>query len=333
MTAALTVLFLEISGSFVEPGGVIMCRSNIKAFHQLPENSSDVIFYGSSLSWRSIDPLQLYEDYGIGSYNYGANFQNLNTTALFFYDSIRTQKPKIAVFNLYKPDGISINAPVTSEIYYTREIPGFSYKWKYLWSALGPHPLRYLVYMMPVFLYKDRWHLLKSSGYNDNYPPEELLQTMGFFNARYCRESQPVTVPDPSEMNQEPLPDQAAEILDGIVKTCREQGILPLFMIIPNGEENAYADAARDYAEQNGCAYLNMYDYLEEIGIDPDKDYADEIHLNVNGAKKLTSFLGEYLSENYDLQDMRLTQDNPWAGKAGNVVKRVKAFPPVAKFW
>ena len=43
----------------------------IKTFHELPENSIDVIAYGSSHTWKGLNTMKMYEDYGIGAYNYG----------------------------------------------------------------------------------------------------------------------------------------------------------------------------------------------------------------------------------------------------------------------
>ena len=333
MAAVLTVLCLEIAGALLEPSSVIMCRANTRAFHRLPENSCDVIFYGSSISWRSIDPVQLYEDYGIGAYNYGANFQNLNTTALFFYDSIRTQKPKVAVFDLFRINRLTYRIPTNAEVYCTREIPGFSRKLEYLWAALGPHPLRYAIYMTPVFLFRDYWKDFRIVGYNAYHPPEDFLNTMGYCNPEYYEGKKTVTIPDPSQTEQKSLQDNTKTLLDEIIQTCREQGIEPLFITIPNGDGFACDDAMREYAEEKGCPFLNLYSYMEEIGLDTENDFVDEVHMNVNGAAKLTAFLGDYLSEHYDLQDMKLSQDNLWEGKEGSRIVPVHGLLPPARIW
>ena len=45
--------------------------------------------------------------------------------------------------------------------------------------------------------------------------------------------------------------------------------------------------------------------------INYETDFRDESHLNYSGAKKATSYMGQYLMENYDLPDKRGT-DNSW---------------------
>ena len=56
---------------------------------------------------------------------------------------------------------------------------------------------------------------------------------------------------------------------------------------------------------EKGIPFLNMNYYLDEIGIDGDTDFGTSRHLSVNGARKATMFLGNYLKENYELVDHR----------------------------
>ena len=67
----------------------------IKTFHSMPENSIEVIAYGSSHAWKGLETMEMYREYGIGAYNYGCNWQHINTTSLFIHDSLRTQSPKV----------------------------------------------------------------------------------------------------------------------------------------------------------------------------------------------------------------------------------------------
>ena len=69
-----------------------------------------------------------------------------------------------------------------------------------------------------------------------------------------------------------------------------------------------------NYAKHNGLTNLakqKKIEYLdlnlqEEIEIDWSKDTKDAgDHLNLTGAKKVTSFMGTYLKEKYNLSDYR----------------------------
>ena len=45
--------------------------------------------------------------------------------------------------------------------------------------------------------------------------------------------------------------------------------------------------------------------YLDETGINPEKDFAAKRHLNMKGSAKFTYWLATYLNENYDIKDHR----------------------------
>ena len=122
----------------------------------------------------------------------------------------------------------------------------------------------------------------------------------------------PVELPDQTLLEQQPLRDEALLILDEIVWLCREKNIRIVFCTIPWQGTNVYAQALKDLAEYYGCEYVNLYDHLEEMGLEEATDFSDTGHLNSSGAAKTADFLGGYLKEHFDLTDFRLQPDNLW---------------------
>ena len=93
ITLVLTVGIIYKLGELVRPINTDIALNAINTFHDMPEETIEVIGYGSSHMWRGMDPLEMYEKYGIGAYNYGCNWQRINTTELFLKDSLLTQSP------------------------------------------------------------------------------------------------------------------------------------------------------------------------------------------------------------------------------------------------
>ena len=60
-----------------------------------------------------------------------------------------------------------------------------------------------------------------------------------------------------------------------------------------------------DKIEEYGFDYLSLHDKMQEVGLDNRNDFYDWNHVNLSGADKVTSYLGQYLVENYDLPDNR----------------------------
>ena len=94
------------------------------------------------------------------------------------------------------------------------------------------------------------------------------------------------------------------ELLDYL----KENDLNALFVVCP------YSITAEDYAKYNtmsdivsgyGYDFLNTNDYYDEMGIDFSTDFYNINHVNSLGARKYTDFLGNYLSQNYNLPDHR----------------------------
>ena len=92
------------------------------------------------------------------------------------------------------------------------------------------------------------------------------------------------------------------------IELCQEQDIEVLLYNAPSCasvqsilQYNKVADIADEY----GLQYVNFLYLTEEIGLDPATDFRDASHCNAYGAKKVTKYLGAYLTEHYDLPDRR----------------------------
>ena len=321
VTICILVILISFSSFTVRPFSADKCVAGTKAFHQIPENSVDVIVYGSSHAWRGVDVGEMYESYGIGAYNYGCNWQQVNTEALFFYDSLRTQSPKLVLFDTFRINELVKDTDLTGEIYYTRYLENSSEKKEYLKSAFGKNLERWVAYAFPFSQFHSGWDSSISEQTSTNwYAPEDYVNTMGYYNDKSKDRITPVEIGDPNSQAQYELDAEAIAVLDGVVKTCQEKDIKLVFLTIPWEGANNYNNAIVNYAVANGCDYIDMFQHLDDAGIDLSKDFGDEGHMNKVGAKKIGNFLGAYLTENYDLPDRRKEPDNLWEGKTGNQV-------------
>lgn len=133
-------------GHITRPTGDDVAIAGIEAFHQLPENSVDVIVYGSSHAWRNVNVNAMYDNYGIGAYNYASNWQRWDTTWLFFHDSLRTQSPKVVLIETFHVNSNIFDDDMDGEVYYTTAIPDSPYKREYLDMCFEGNIGRYLSY-------------------------------------------------------------------------------------------------------------------------------------------------------------------------------------------
>lgn len=304
-------------GFLVRPTDTDICIRAIDTFHEMPENSFEVIGYGSSHMWRGINPRELYSSYGIGSYNYGCNWQNINTTLLFIRDSLVTQKPKVAVIETYLVGSYKSDQNIDGEIYYTTAIDKPDIKKEYLKMCFGNDKERFLSYYMPLCAFHDNWTGINNVSF---IPKSEwdygFEKTFGFVQLGTVT---PVHIADKSEFSQSELDDTSLAILDEIVKVCNENDIQIVFLTIPSQEEYSYSDAMSRYALDKGIKIIDGYDAMigSQMGLDGETDFSDEGHLNVAGADKVSNYLGGYLVNNFELTDFRNINGNIW-GEAFN---------------
>lgn len=292
-----TMLFLTILSACIWKAGIILrptdpdfCENQINAFHSLEENTLDVITYGSSHCWTSFDAPYYEEQTGLRTYNYGCNWQCLNTTWLFFYDSLKTQSPKRVFVEVGLADRSGYDRDVDGEIYYTRKIGNSEQKKEYLKKCLGSikdNYERYLSYYVPFVLSHENWENLERKSFHYHPNSTQELETVNGFNV----------VEKNTEVNiiryveQEELPKESVNMLDDIVHTCKEQNIELIFYCSPMECGYQYENFMQDYANSNGVSYVGFNRCFDEAGFDETIDFADGGHLNVKGARKATEYL------------------------------------------
>lgn len=273
----------------------------IESFHKQPENSIDVIVYGSSHSWRGVNTRQLTDDYGINAYNYSCMWQHINTTDLFVDDSFRTQKPKLALIEVGNIDEVLTDTDIVGEVYYTRKIKSSDTKKKYLQTCFGRNRDRYITYYLPLCTFHSGWEDLSQGaygGYGDAI--ESLSDRRGFFGFDNVT---PLEATDDSEYWQEPLKDGVRDYLDHMISLCEANGTKVILFTVPYYDsEYMYRDALKEYVQdKDNVEYINFFEKIDELSIDGAYDFSDTGHLNNSGAGKVTAYLGEYIRSNYDL--------------------------------
>ena len=305
----LIILGIHGLGHLVRPTDTDDEIKAIETFHSLPENSVEVIVYGSSHAWKGLDIMEMYREYGVAAYNYGCNWQRLNTTSLFIHDSLRTQSPKVILIETFRVGELLEDTDIIGEVFYTREIPSSDEKKEYLKHCFGEKLGRYLSYYVPLFAFHENWSELKRESFMANCATEDYFSTMGFDESD---EVVPVQLEDPETFEQHEIGDRAEDVLDDIVELCQEKNIEIIFYTVPYEGSYGFSAEMREYAEENGCQYINFFEKITEIGLDANTDFQDKGHLNTRGSRKIAKYLGRYIAENYDVTDMRTVEGNIW---------------------
>lgn len=75
--------------------------SYLSGFLRNEKNTADVLFWGSSHAASFFIPQELYNSFGITSYNLGCDQQNLLTSYFWLKEALNYQKPKAVILDCY----------------------------------------------------------------------------------------------------------------------------------------------------------------------------------------------------------------------------------------
>lgn len=243
----------------------------------------DYLVMGDSEGWASIQPMELWRNYGYTGYNLSKAGQRLQDFYLQLQDTLKTQHPKVLLLEtdiLYKSVGV------------IGESEG------YLTTILSQ--------AIPFLRYHDRWQDMLPDLGNKQQNNTRNVYRGAYFNNTI----NPYTNGDytqPTDQVQT-LPRNQRYFADKIVQLCRDNDIQLILYSSPSPLCWNYAmhNGIEAYAQEQGLIYIDLNLMLQELGIDWSQDTLDMgDHVNFSGSLKVTAYMGQYLSEHTSLEDHR----------------------------
>lgn len=107
------------------------------------------------------------------------------------------------------------------------------------------------------------------------------------------------------------LSDETLGYIDDIEAKAEELGVKVLLVATPYYPSKGQASKQLqldEYIASKGYDYLNMNNVLDELNLDYSTDFYNSKHVNIAGAKKVTTYLAQYIEDNYGLQS-KLTDE------------------------
>ena len=284
--------------------------TNAIGFYQEPTNTIDVLLVGSSNVFWGTSPLTMYEEYGFTGYTRGSANQPIMLTYYTILDSLRVQNPKVIVLEtdemLKKFDPIGVE-------YSARRALDYMQLTKIKLAAIRDLPIdgseqTRISYVFPLLRYHGRWKELDEEDYSyfswerHNYLKGQY-PGVGIFDFHW-----PEGFMTPSTAVAD-IPKDNVEYLERIAALCEERGIGLVLIETPNGTWNyAKHNAVQTVADRLGLLYLdyNLPEMIQATGIIDQEDFnANQWHLRITGADKLSKHLGAFIVSAYTLPDHR----------------------------
>ena len=243
-----------------------------QAVYAEPNNSLDALFLGNSEAAYAFTPLRIWEEQGIAAYNCGGLGHPLNYSQDYLHDVFETQSPKVVFL----------------------EMDSFYKKSLFIWRIVAS----YMVSTFNVLTYHNRWKDMDASevGADVNYTYQSYLK--GYEFAAEVK---------PADASSHMLPTKSSRSIfyrnrscvKKMKEFCEAHGAKLVLVSVPsttNWNMNNHNGIA-DFANDIGVEYIDMNLILDEIGIDWNADTRDAgDHMNIKGAEKVSSYIGQYLA-------------------------------------
>lgn len=316
-----------------------MPEGNFTAEYYDETTDHDVLLIGDCEVYENIDPVYLWQRFGITGYIRGNAQQLVWHSYYMLEDALKYENPKVVIYNV---QALTYDKPQKEE-YNRMALDGMRWsgsKWEAIRNSMCEGE-QMLDYIFPLLRYHSRITQLKREDivwlwkrpkvtHNGYYMRIDVLpvsQSDVADDAWLSNEEEEEKIEDPwADIEGANVPGEEDSILpkngegknfterpmcylDRIRRLCEEKGIRLILMKAPSLAPVWYESQNSqivEYAEKYKLQYLNFYEHLEEIGIDYETDtYDGGLHMNLSGADKLSEYLGKILSEEYGLEDHR----------------------------
>lgn len=281
-------------------------------FFEQDENF-DVLFMGTSHVLNGVFPMELWEDYGIVSYNLGGHSNQMATTYWTMKNAMDYTTPKVVVIDCMSCTENWKCSDLFSYVHLSLDaFPTTPTKIRAIWDLLDDEnlerdiengtarksnePRTRIGLLWDYSVYHSRWSKIERGDFRPGRNREKGAESRINVKPGNLNRIDTSLMPDTGSVGE--------EYLRKMIEDCQEQGIevLLTYLPFPAGEkkqkESNYVSVI---AQEYGVNYIN---FLDEDIIDYQTDLYDKnSHLNPSGARKVTDYLGRYLVENYDLEN------------------------------
>jgi len=252
------------------------------------KDSIDILVVGDSESYSSISPMEIWRDYGYTSYICGAPAQMISDSFNFIELALENQSLKLVVLE-------------TNAVYRTLGVQ------KDIASAV----LNGAGFFMPVFEYHNRWKVLSAKDFLTRPKFINCNDLKGFnYRPKINAWSGDNYMCETTECAE--IPKVSKAYLEKIKELCDENGIEFLLLSSPSATNWNYKkhNGIQKYADENGIKYLDLNLKTDVLNINWSVDTLDKgDHLNFTGAKKVSSYIGHYIQNNYLIIDHRADEN------------------------
>ena len=247
----------------------------------------DVLFLGSSHMMNTIYPMELWKEFGITSYNMANSAEALPGSYWVLKNALEFKKPDVVVVDCFMsgyfktfPEQESL-----SHMFYDA-LPLSESKIAAIEDLL---PEQKDEFLWEFSLYHNRWNELSEEDFNLSAVPYRGAQVL----TGHSNQGEVLYTDEAVAVN-----GLAKEYISMMKELCDENDIQLVLCCMPYAateSEQQVHNGFYQLADELDIEYLNL---ISAEVVDYEIDMSNRGHLNASGAKKVTSYIGQWIMEN-----------------------------------
>lgn len=265
------------------------------SFVDEPDNTIQIAGVGNSDLYSGFSPVDLWNDFGYTSTICASAQQSIKDSQYLIERVFETQKPTLVIIEtdmLYDS-----NPNERTNVENTNKLSDFFDKAKPEFFE------RDIENVFSIFKFHNKWKKVESEkasfnthGYRYNNKVVKLKNV--------CYMSKTDAVERVSKVNQDQM--------NNLVQLCRNNGAEVLLVEMPSMSSWNYErhNGTQEYANSINVPFVDLNLLYDEVGISTTNCFRDKgNHLNYNGARNVTSYLGGYINDNYNIPSLKTNKD------------------------
>lgn len=296
------------------------------SYKQEPEDSIDVLCFGTSEILNSVFPAAMYDETGFTCVNFGTTHKSAIVTYYQLKYALKYQKPKLVVcdfqslFSGRLPSRSTEDETLYMKVFDT--MPDWDIKMELLHTMKKEDPsVSTFSYLVPVLRYHNMWSELTKEDFQSDAKARKDYKAYKngsdpIFKTRYRDERRPdITgiVPElwtPTGI-EEDMSKISMKYYDKFIELCKAEDIPVVALMTPKVRDAGIKldrwDKIESYLTERGVDIIdyNTYEEISRLGLELPEDYKDSAHLNYKGGLIFSRDLAHRLSETYGLEDHR----------------------------
>lgn len=284
LAAVLLMCFLLLTaGWLLLPESYVNCLK-WGAYRSEEKNTIDVFYVGSSMAFCDIAPAMVYEESGITGYLVSGSELTIPISYYFICEASKTQSPKAVFLEL---GGMFFSRHESFSADNIAFMPFGKNHFEAAFKAANPEDTLKLLF--PVLSYHTLWSSCTGEELRGRLFPEPDLKA-GFVPLDHINDDPEITFREYGYAYY----DYSFKYLEKTARFCQERGIQLYLFFTPALARTP--DSMRERLEKDietleiaGYINFNAEENWNALGLDPLADFADSIHLNTSGAKKVSA--------------------------------------------